>query len=248
MEGVIAGINPKARVIHLMHGLPDFDIRSGARTMETVINLPIGIHVCVVDPGVGTKRLALIIQTKRGDYLVGPDNGVLLPATNLLGGIKMVVKITNQKFMRHPVSPIFHGRDIFSPAAAHLSKGVEIKKFGPTIDPTSLVRAPYSEATIEENKIVAQVIHINKYGSLHLNILNTQWDKFSVERNNVVRLSFGNGQKLDVPFVTTFGEAKENAPLILKDDYGRVEVAINMENFSFIHKIKIGDTCIIEKI
>ena len=64
----------------------------------------------------------------------------------------------------------------------------------------------------------------------------------------MVRLSFGNGQKLDVPFVTTFGEAKENAPLILKDDYGRVEVAINMENFSFIHKIKIGDTCIIEKI
>ena len=126
MEGVALEINPDAHVIHLMHGLPGFDISYAARTIETINYLPIGYHVCVVDPGVGTKRKPIIIQTGRGDFLVGPDNGVLLPGTRFLGGIRKIVEITNEKYMRKPVSPIFHGRDIFTPAAAYLSKGVRM--------------------------------------------------------------------------------------------------------------------------
>ena len=94
MEAVALGINPDAHVVHLMHGLPDFDLFYAARTMETINYLPVGFHVCVVDPGVGTKRKPIIIKTGRGDYLIGPDNGVLLPATRFLGGIKKVVEIT----------------------------------------------------------------------------------------------------------------------------------------------------------
>jgi len=108
MEGVALEINPEAHVIHLMHGLPDFNLFYAARIMETINYMPVGFHVCVVDPGVGTKRKPIIIETKRGDFLIGPDNGVLIPATRFLGGIKKIVEITNEKYMRQPVSPIFH--------------------------------------------------------------------------------------------------------------------------------------------
>ena len=151
MEGVALEINPDAKVIHLMHGLPDFDLNYAARTMETVKYLPIGYHVCVVDPGVGTKRKPIIVETKRGDFLIGPDNGVLLPATRFLGGIKKAVEITNKKYMKHPVSPIFHGRDIFTPAAAYLSKGVKMEAFGKKVSTKHLVKAPYEEAVVKNN-------------------------------------------------------------------------------------------------
>ena len=143
MESVALEINPEAHVIHLMHGLPDFDLFYAARTMETINYMPVGYHVCVVDPGVGTKRKPIIIKVGRGDYLIGPDNGVLISATRFLGGIKKVVEITNKRYMRRPISPVFHGRDIFVPAAAYLSKGVKIGEFGTELEQENLEKAPY---------------------------------------------------------------------------------------------------------
>src|SRR3989338_3185523 len=166
MEAVAAEINPDAKIIHLMHGLPDFNLFYAARTMETINYIPVGFHVCVVDPGVGTKRKPVIIQTERGDFLIGPDNGVLIPATRFLGEIKKAVEITNEKYMKKPISPIFHGRDMFTPAAAYLSKGVKIEEFGKELKPEELAKAPYEEATIEDDKIYAKIISINKFGSL----------------------------------------------------------------------------------
>src|SRR3989338_6165244 len=175
MESVAIELNPNAKVIHLMHGLPDFDLFYAARTMETLNYIPVGFHVCVVDPEVVTKRKSIIIKTGRGDYLIGPDNGVLIPATRFLGGIKKVVEITNEKYMRKPVSPIFHGRDIFTPAAAYLSKGVEMEEFGKLLRLSDLAKAPYEEAVVKNNEIKAKVISINKFGSLHFNIMPSEW-------------------------------------------------------------------------
>lgn len=246
MKAVALDLSPDANVVHLMHGLPDFDISCASRTMETVRYLPVGYHVCVVDPGVGTKRKGIIIKTKRGDYLIGPDNGVLISATNILGGCEKVVEISNQKYMRQPVSPIFHGRDVFAPAAAYLSVGIAIEEFGKELKFEELIKAPYNEAVIKDDTIEAQVIHINKYGSLHLNILHPDWDKFNVEKNQIIILNLQN-KEVELPFVETFGEVDKNKPLILKDDYGRVEVAINMGNFSETYNIKVGDKYIIKK-
>jgi len=246
MEGVALEINPNANVIHLMHGLPDFNLFYAARTMETVSYLPVGFHVCVVDPGVGTKRKAIIIETGRGDFLVGPDNGVLLPATRFLDGIKKVVEITNEKYMRKPVSPIFHGRDIFTPAAAYLSKGTKIGEFGNELKQKELVKGPYDEARIEENEIHAKIISINKFGSFHLNIMFTLWDKFNIKLNDLINLNL-NDDSVELPFVTTFGDVEKGEPLIMKDDYGRVEVALNQDSFLKKYKVKIGDNMIIKK-
>jgi len=246
MEAVAVDINPDARVIHLMHGLPDFDLFYAARTMETLNYIPIGFHVCVVDPGVGTKRKPIIIKTGRGDFLIGPDNGVLIPATKFLGGIKKAVEITNEKYMRKPVSPIFHGRDIFIPAAAYLSKGVKIEEFGKEIKKEDLVKAPYEEAEIDEDKIHAKIISTNKFGSMHLNITHETWDKFNVKINDVFNLFFDD-EELEAPFVTTFGDVGKSDPLIIKDDYGRIEIALNKDSFAKNYKVKIGDDFLIEK-
>ena len=246
MEAVAFEINPDAHVIHLMHGLPDFNLFYAARTMETIFYLPAGFHVCVVDPGVGTKRKSIIIETGRGDFLVGPDNGVLIPAARFLGGIKKAVEIKNKKYMRHPVSPVFHGRDIFTPAAAYLSKGIKINDFGKELNPKDLAKAPYEEAKIKGNKIFAKIISINKFGSLHLNITHEVWDRFNVKIGKNVDVIFKKNN-IKLPFFTTFGDVSKGKPLIFKDDYGRIEIAINMGNFCKTYKIRIGDDCIIKK-
>lgn len=246
MEGVAIDINPEVHVIHLMHGLPSFNLSYAARTMETVSYLPVGCHVCVVDPGVGTRRKPIIIETKRGDFLIGPDNGVLIPATRFLGGIKKTVEITNKKYMRQPVSPLFHGRDIFTPAAAHLSKGVKIEDFGKKLNPNTLVKAPYEEAKIDGDKIHAKVISINKFGSLHLNIAYAVWDQLKVKINGWLDVFFDD-EELEIPFVTTFGDVEKENALIIKDDYGRIEVSINQGSFAKKYPIKIGDDFVIKK-
>lgn len=246
MEGVVFEIVPHARVIHLMHGLPDYNIMVAARTLETLVSMPVGFHVCVVDPGVGTKRRGLIIKTKRGDYLIGPDNGVLMPAARLFGGAEKIVEITNPKYMRHPVSPLFHGRDVFVPAAAYLASGAAQKEFGREIPFQKLTKAPYEEAIQKANRLEAKVIHINKYGSLHLNILNVQWDEFGMQNGEKVNLHFQK-KKLVVTAATTFGDVPKGKSIIVKDDYGRVEVAINRGNFAKTHRITLGGKCVIQK-
>lgn len=244
MEAVIYEICPDAKVIHLMHGIQDFDIITGAWVLESILYFPIGYHVCVIDPGVGTKRRALIIKTKRGDFLIGPDNGVLIPAARLLG-IKQVVEITNEKYMLTPVSPVFHGRHIFAPVAAYLASGVSINKFGNNIPLESLMLAPYEEALIKDNKIIATVIQINKYGSLRLNILHKEFDKLSVPLGKDVELVLKNRQ-ITIPYYETFAQIAKDKALILKDDFGRMEIAINRSNFSKKYNIKLGDKIIIE--
>lgn len=247
MEAVALDINPDAQVIHLMHGLPDFNLFYAARTMETVNYIPVGNHVCVVDPGVGTKRKPIIIKAGRGDYLIGPDNGVLLPATRFLGGIKKAVEITNERYMRKPVSPIFHGRDIFTPAAAYLSKGVRMEEFGKELNIKNLAKAPYEEAETDGSEIKAKVISINKFGSLHLNIMQKLWDKFNVKIGNKINIILRNKKTITIPFFITFGDVEKGKPLIFKDDYGRMEIAINQGSFVKKYPIKIGDDVVIRK-
>ncbi len=246
MEGVVLEINPEAHVIHLMHGLPDFNLLCAARTLETLSYMPIGHHVCIVDPGVGTKRKPVIIETGRGDFLIGPDNGVLMSATKFLGGIKKVVEIKNRKYMGLPISPVFHGRDIFAPAAAYLSKGVKIEKFGPNINPKDLVKAPYEESTVKGDNILAKIVSINKFGSLHLNIVHNAWDKLKVKIGNFVNVKFKN-KILNARYAATFGDVNQGDPLIFKDDYGRIEFALNQGSFSKKYSLKIGDEILIRK-
>jgi S-adenosyl-L-methionine hydrolase (adenosine-forming) len=244
MEAVIFKINPAARVIHLMHGLPAYDLFSAARTMETIANVSVGYHVCVVDPGVGTARKGIVVQTKRGDYLIGPDNGCLMAAPRVLGGIVKAVELKNEKYMNLPVSPIFHGRDVFS-AAAHLSLGVAVEEFGEEINEKDLVAAPYGVANVEDGGIAATVIHVNDCGSLVLNISHEEWDKLGLEIGSSVSLQF-SGREVNVQCVKTFGEVVKGEPVILKDDYTSVEIALNQASFVEKYPAKVGDKVVVK--
>jgi len=236
MEAAIYEINPDARVLHLMHGLPDYDIMTGAWALESVAMLQPGTHVCVVDPGVGGTRAGLIIATKRGDYLIGPDNGVLVPAARILG-VKEAVSIENRRLMRKTVSPVFHGRDVFAVAAAHISKREQIFDFGPVIE--DLVKAPYEEAKVDGKMIRAQVIHINKFGSVHLNIMQNEFDKLKIKHGTVIVAELGSKKAL-FTYARTFSDVKKGQPLVFKDDYMRMELALNMGNLAQKAGLKVG--------
>ncbi len=247
MKGVALGINPDANVVDITHEVKGFDIMHGARTMECLAAMPAGYHVCVVDPGVGTKRKPIIIKTGRGDYLVGPDNGVLIPAAGrFLGGIERAVEITNEEYMKKPVSPIFHGRDVFTPAAAWLSKGVPVSDFGPELDRKKLVKAPYGEAKVSNGKIEGMIIHVNHFGSLFVNVRREDFYGSGIKYGDRVTLRFGK-KRVRARLLRTFGEVPGGKPVLIPDDYGRMEIALNRGDFSGKHGIKERDKIVIKK-
>ena len=238
-------ICPDARVVPLSTDIESFDRKSGARILEGAAYLPVGCHVCVVDPGVGTDRKAIAIKTKRGDYLIGPDNGILLPACEFLGGIEKIVEITNERYMLNPVSPIFHGRDVFMPAAAHLANGVAMEELGTELMAGDLVPAPYGNAEIKNGAIECEIIHINKFGSPFINVLAKTMERaFSI--GNSIEMKSKN-KRIILPYVRTFGDVKKGNPVILNDDFGRVEVAINQGSFADKFKIRVGDKLILNR-
>ncbi|MFH1200487.1 MAG: SAM-dependent chlorinase/fluorinase [Candidatus Micrarchaeota archaeon] len=239
MKGAIFEICPQARVIDLAHGLPDYNITEAARTMETAASMPKGVHVCVADPGVGTQRKAIAIKTGRGDCLVGPDNGVLIPATRFLGGIAKAVEITNEKFMRHPVSHVFHGRDIFAPAAAYLAKGLQIERLGPKIGENELKPGPYNEAAVINGKIEAHVISINKFGSIRFNVTRANGGQYGLKAGRRAVLEI-NGRRMRLAFANTFADVGVGEEVLFFDEYGRVEAAVNQGSFASRHLSKIG--------
>lgn len=248
MKAIILEINEDAIILDLRHDVPDFNLVEGAWTMESVQFLPVGAHVCVVDPGVGTKRRGIIIKTKRGDYLIGPDSGVLIPAAErILGGIEKAVEIKNEKYMRKPVSPVFHGRDIFVPAAAWLSKGIRIEKFGQAINPKSLVQAPYDEARVSKGLVSGKVIHINHFGSLSINVRQKDFAKSGIKYRNDIIIETKN-KKIKTKMLKTFGEVRKGEVVVFPDDYGRIEIAINMGNFAKKFGTKLGDKLRIRKL
>jgi hypothetical protein len=246
MKSVILQMCPDAEIIDLWHGIPGFEIMEGAWTMESVEQLPVGCHVCVVDPGVGTDRMAIIIKAKRGDYLIGPDNGLLIPATRRLGGIEKVVEITNEKYMRRPVCPVFHGRDVFAPAAAWLSKGVRLEEFGQPIDPQKLVKAPYDEANVSEGVVTGEVIHINHFGSASVNVIFKDFEKSGIKYKDDIEIET-NVNRINTKLLRTFGEVTKGEVIAFPDDYGRIEVAINHGRFVDKFGVKLGDKITIRK-
>jgi S-adenosylmethionine hydrolase len=242
MHAIIYRIAPLVKVIDLMHGLPSYNIIAAARTLESVVYVPAGNHVCICDPGVGTARKAIVIAVSRGDYLIGPNNGVLISAASRLGGIEKAYEITNRDLMNRTVSPIFHGRDIFAPVAAYLCKGISVNMVGPELAMKDLVSSPYVEAVIDSMGIHGTVIQVNKFGSIHLNIMADAWDCLNIALDDIVKVQiFVKSVKFDARYVRTFGDAMIGATVILKDDYGRIEIAINQGSLAEGNNIEVGD-------
>jgi S-adenosylmethionine hydrolase len=224
-KGVIAGISPRAVVVDITHAVPHFDVVAGSWLLRSAVrHFPQCVHVAVVDPGVGTARRPVAVEARRGDVLIGPDNGLLLPAADVLGGVVSAVELTNEAFHHLPASRTFHARDIFCPAAAHVSHGVAIHLLGEVIDHSKLVRLPEQPSTVSEGVMTTAVIAVNEYGSLALAAPGSLLARLAGAAR--VRVQVGS-HTLDAAVVGTFGEVPVGAPVLFIDSYERLCLAIN---------------------
>lgn len=171
VKGAILAIAPDTQIVDLTHEVPPQDVRTGAfHLWSSAVVFPAGtIHVAVVDPGVGSTRRAIAARSRRGDVFVGPDNGLLIPAIERLGGLALAVELTERSFWREKdPSPTFHGRDVFGPIAAHLTK-VPLERVGkPITDPKRHVVIPVP--TRDGSRVTGEVIHVDGYGNLVTNL------------------------------------------------------------------------------
>src|SRR5579884_3786975 len=189
-HGVIAGIAPGTQVIDITHGIRPGRVLQGALVLaNTLPYMPAGVHLAVVDPGVGSGRRALALRDREGRLHVGPDNGLLLPAAERFGGVAAAHELANADYSLQPVSRTFHGRDLFSPAAAHLAAGVALEELGPPLDPDELVRVEIPQPEVGQNRIRAVVLVVDRFGNVALNLRHDQLDHLELGAGTRVEIN-----------------------------------------------------------
>ena len=229
-RGVMWGIAPAARILDLTHAVTPCSIREGALLLWTAVPyLPVGVHVAVVDPGVGTARHAVVLRVGRGDLLVGPDNGLLRPAAERLGGIVEARIARNPDLWLPEVSSNFHGRDLFSPLAAHLAMGVEVAKVGPTITVEELVPLAMPTPIANGHGFETSVLFIDRFGNVRIagDLPDLEAALGPMEAGQALRLGTPEGP-LDTRWATTFGSVAEGQTLVYRDaDTAGLAIAVN---------------------
>ena len=236
MKGVILSINPNVTVVDITHEIPAGDIRAGAFALAASHHFfPKGtVHVAVVDPGVGSKRIAIAIRTERYTY-IGPDNGVLSwGAAQRKQTIKSIHAITNDAYFLHPVSQTFHGRDIFAPVAAHLTQGVSPRSLGPTL--REFVRLPWPEPKRSRGGIEGEIIYIDRFGNAITNVEAESLKQFGA---GCIEM-FARGKRLCQ--VAQFYQAvPKNQPVAVPGSRGFLEIAVNGGSAERRLSLRIGD-------
>lgn len=236
-RAVIVGIAPDVRLMDITHQVTPFQIEEAARFLAGVTPYypPGTVFLVVVDPGVGTSRKAVIVKSKKGQYFVLPDNGIITPVIER-DGLDSAREITNTAWMLQPqVSSTFHGRDIFSPAAAHLAEGWDFALAGPPV--TQLVQLTEKTSTTTEGGIEGDIIGLDDpYGSLITDIPGDEFKKLGYALGDRVPLQLDK-KPLSAPFVRTFMDVPVGEPLLYIDSRGRLGLALNQRNFSQVNKI-----------
>ena len=225
-HGVIAGICPDARVIDLTHGIEPQAVSQGARVLAGAMRyLPPGIHLAVVDPGVGSERRALALRSHDGRSFVGPDNGLLLPAAEASGGIASAHTISEPRFMLREVSRTFHGRDVFAPVAAHLAAGVEPRQLGPELDAATLVRPQFPGHTIFGTAVEAAIEHVDRFGNVRLSVSVDELGEL-FDAGRLVEIDTGD-DRYYARCAATFADVGAGEFVLFEDSAGAAAIAIN---------------------
>jgi len=236
-KGVMLGVAPDAEIIDLTHEVTPYSIAEGARLLAgTAPYYPTGtVFIAVIDPGVGTSRKPIVVKTKRGQYFVGPDNGLVTPLIDRDG-------LAGAREIRNPAwtlsgerSSTFHGRDVFSPAAAHLARGEDWRGVGPALGTPARLEIP--RATVDERGIHGSVVGLDgPYGNLVTNISGDEFGALGYAAGDPVHIKVGI-EELSVPLAGTFGEVPVGAALLFVDSRGLVSLAINQGNFATAHRV-----------
>jgi S-adenosyl-L-methionine hydrolase (adenosine-forming) len=224
-HGVAARIAPAVRVIDITHLVPPGDIRRGAAVLaQTVTAIPPAVHVAVVDPGVGTTRRAVAVRAGDG-ILVGPDNGLLSWAADALGGTAAAFVLTNDKLWNHPVSPTFHGRDIFMPVAAHLAAGTRLEAAGTQIDVADLVGLSPPTNRMLDGEAEGEVLSVDRFGNVQLSIPSVAASELGIVIGSHLTIRC-NRREITVPYLVTFGAAVPGQLIAFTDSAGLISLAV----------------------
>jgi len=236
-RGVILTIARDAQIVDIGHNVRKYAIRDGAFLLWCAVPyFPRAVHVAVIDPGVGTDRLPIAIKTARGDVLVGPDNGLLIPAARRLGGIEAAHRLENREYMLPVTTSTFHGRDIFAPVGAHLALGVPIDSVGDAIDPERLVDLRFPEPTVGSGQLDTAVLFIDSFGNVRLGgqpaDLEAAIGALYPGRAVALEIDDGTGGVIReaTSWEVTFGGVPLGASLLYQDSFGLVSLADNQGN------------------
>ncbi|MEM1539015.1 MAG: S-adenosyl-l-methionine hydroxide adenosyltransferase family protein [Candidatus Bathyarchaeia archaeon] len=240
MKGVILKINPEAKIVDISHNIEKFNILMGAYTLAAAAPyFPEGtIHVAVVDPSVGTKRKPILIEAEYG-FFIGPNNGVLaLAATKQ--GIRHVYEITNSRFMLPKVSSTFHGRDIFAPVAAFLSKGIPPSEFGRKIH--RIVTPKFAKIIQRGDTLIGEVIHVDGFGNIVTNFDEKELKSLGIGDVVKVRLK---GFLLNLKLCRAYADVEPQKPLAIIGSHDFLEISINRGSAAETFNVKAGDKIIL---
>jgi S-adenosylmethionine hydrolase len=227
-HGVMSRICPDIRVIDVTHDIPRHDILAGALAFRDALPyLPVGVHLAVVDPGVGGERRAVAIRTEDDQFVVGPDNGILSPGVSVLGGAKQAFDIGESSYRLQPVSSTFHGRDIFAPVTAHLAAGLEPEVLGSPVELETLVTLRVPVATVRDGTISARVLGVDRFGNVVTDASHADLERAGICYGNNVRLAVAGRDTHIMRCARTFGDVEEGERLAFVDAQGHVAVAVN---------------------
>jgi S-adenosylmethionine hydrolase len=238
-HGVIKRIAPEADVIDITHGIEPQSILQGALVLaNTLPYMPEGVHLAVVDPDVGTPRRALALRTD-GRLLIGPDNGLLVHAAEQLGGVNAAFEITNPRYALDPVSATFHGRDVFSPAAAHLSLGLDPAELGNALDVGTLVRLEIPRPEMGERRIRATCLYVDRFGNIQLNLNAAQLEELGIVPGGQVEVDVAM-ERFYALAARTFADARVGDIVLYEDAYQNIALAISRGNAAQTFGIRAG--------
>ncbi len=238
MKAVILSICPETSLVDISHGIEKFDVRMGAFVLASAAPcFPEGtVHIAVVDPGVGTQRRPIIVETERGLY-VGPDNGLLLLSARK-EGIDHVYEINNPQYMRPEVSRTFHGRDIFAPAAAHLAKVHSPSELGSEID--DYVLPKFAKPRLMEGRLFGEVLYIDGFGNTVTNISAREVEKIGACEGCPLQAELDD-KIIDLKLCSAYGEVPPKKAMTIIGSSDFLEISVNQGDASRRFGVKIGD-------
>lgn len=231
-HGVISTLAPHVRIIDICHEVRPYDTRSGALMLVRAIQyMPPAVHLAVVDPGVGTERKAIAVETDSA-YFVGPDNGLLSPAVQMMGGGLRAVEIASPDIVLPRRGGLtFAGRDIFAPAAAALANGTPLEALGPEIPLDSLVPMMVPLPQQGRERIDGEVLWVDRFGNCETNVSPEDMDALGIELGERVKITIG-GATYEARWVRAFGDVSPGEVIVIEDHYGLLAVSVNQGNAS----------------
>src|SRR6188508_691012 len=243
-HGVIARIAPDARVIDVTHGIPATAVLQGAHVLaSTLPYMPVGVHLAVVDPGVGGIRRPLALADAAGHQFVGPDNGLLLPAAERAGIIE-ARELANPDYALESISRTFHGRDLFAPAAAHLASGIPVADLGPPVDPEGLIRLDLPEPVFADGALKATLLYVDSFGNIALNLDRDDVEALGMSSGTRVELEI-SGERYYAVMARTFADARPGDVILYEDSYKKMSLAISRGSAARMLHASPGQTILI---